>query len=125
MKKLLLPILPEYVKQILEGTKRVEYRKIVRKDTSVNQVLIYQSSDIRKIVAEFRISEIIQGTPEQVWNMTNDVGGITKEDYFQYFKDKSVAYAYRISDLEIYEEPINLKDIGIDKAPMCFQYVDL
>lgn len=125
MKKLLLPIRPKYVKQILEGTKQVEYRTWERKDPTVNNVLIYQSGDIRKIVAEFHISGIIQGTPEEVWDQTNSVGGITRKAYFKYFEGHDIAYAYRISDLDIFENPLELKDIGLNKAPMRYQYVEI
>ena len=104
MKKLLLPIRPKYVNQILAGTKKVEYRTKIRKDALVNQILIYQSCDVRKVVGEFRISGIIQGAPDQVWNATKNVGGISKESFFKYFKNKETAYAYQISDLIVYGE---------------------
>ena len=103
MKKLLLPIRPKYVNQILAGTKKVEYRTKIRKDALVNQILIYQSCDVRKVVGEFRISGIIQGTPDQVWNATKNVGGISEESFFKYFKNKETAYAYQISDLIVYD----------------------
>lgn len=123
MKKLLLPIRPKYVEQIFVGNKRVEYRTRIRKDFTVNQVLIYQSFDVRKIVGEFRISGIIKGTPEEVWCKTNHIGGINKEDYFKYFSKSDVAYAYQIEDLVIFEKPMALSEFGLNKAPMSFQYV--
>ena len=125
MKKLLLPIRPKYVNQILAGTKKVEYRTKIRKDALVNQILIYQSCDVRKVVGEFRISGIIQGTPDQVWNATKNVGGISEESFFKYFKNKETAYAYQISDLIFYDKPISLEDLGLHKAPMSYQYVDV
>lgn len=125
MKKLLLPIRPQYVKQIFEGTKTVEYRTRVRKDINVNQVLIYQSKDVRMIVGEFHIDGILQGTPEQVWYATKNVGGISEESFFNYFKNKQTAYAYQISDLTVYDKPISLEDFGLHKAPMSYQYVDV
>lgn len=125
MKKMLLPILPKYVKKILEGTKLVEYRKKIRKDSSVNQVLIYQSNDIKMVVAEFRISGVIGGPPLEVWNQTKNIGGIDQKAYFEYFGKSEKAYAYQISDLRIFESPISLEKLGIKKAPQCYQYVDV
>ena len=96
MRKLLLPIKPKYVDAIIAGTKRVEYRTRIRKDSEVTTSLIYRSRDLKKIVAEFTIGGIIKGTPEQVWEQTKDFGGIDKKDYFQYFANKDIAYAYQI-----------------------------
>lgn len=125
MKKLLLPIRPKYVEQILAGIKKVEYRTKIRKDDSVNQVLIYQSGDIRKVVGEFRISGIIQGTPKEVWRMTKDIGGISMEDFFKYFHKSKMAYAYQIDDLVVFEKQISLEQLGLSKAPMSYQYVSV
>ena len=49
MKKLLLPIRPKYVNQILAGTKKVEYRTKIRKDALVNQILIYQPKTLFRV----------------------------------------------------------------------------
>lgn len=125
MRKLLLSIRPEYVRQILEGTKRVEYRTRVRKDTSVNQVLIYQSQDVRKIVAEFRIAGVMEGSPQEIWEKTKEMGGIEEKAYYHYFRNNTVAYAYRICDVKLFETPISLDQLGIDKAPMSYQYVEI
>lgn len=125
MKKILLPILPKYVRKIIEGTKLVEYRKKIRKDTSVNQVLIYQSNDVKKIVAEFCISGVIEGTPLEVWNQTKNVGGIDRKAYFKYFAGKEKAYAYKISNLQIFEKPIPLEKLGIRNPPQSFLYLEV
>ena len=60
MRKLLLSIKPQYARQILAGTKKVEYRKQLPKDADVKHVLVYQSNDIMKVVGEFIIDGIIE-----------------------------------------------------------------
>ena len=124
MRKLLLPIKPKYVDAIIAGTKRVEYRTRIRKDSEVTTALIYRSGDLKKIVAEFTICGIIEGTPEQVWDQTKEFGGIEEKDYFRYFANKDKAYAYQICNLVIYPEPIPLVKLGIEKAPMSFMYIE-
>ena len=124
MRKLLLSIKPKYVDAILAGTKRVEYRTRIRKDPEVTTALIYRSGDLKKIVAEFTIGGIIEGTPEQVWEQSKEFGGIEKQDYFRYFANRNKAYAYQICNLVIYPEPIPLVKLGIEKAPMSFMYIE-
>ena len=124
MRKLLLPIKPKYVDAIIAGTKRVEYRTRIRKDSEVTTALIYRSRDLKKIVAEFTIGGIIEGTPEQVWEQTKEFGGIEKQDYFRYFAYRNKAYAYQICNLVIYPEAIPLSSLGIEKAPVSFMYIE-
>ena len=124
MRKLLLPIKPKYVDAIIAGTKRVEYRTRIRKDSEVTTALIYRSGDLKKIVAEFTIGGIIEGSPKQVWEQTKELGGIEEKDYFQYFANRNIAYAYQICNLVIYPEPIPLVNLGIEKAPISFMYIE-
>lgn len=125
MRKLLLPIKPKYVDAIIAGTKTVEYRTRIRKDTNVTTVLIYRSGDLKKVVAQFTIGGIIEGTPQQVWEQTKNIGGIEERDYFSYFANKDRAYAYQICNLMVYHKPIPLCSLGVDKAPMSFMYIEI
>lgn len=124
MRKLLLSIKPKYVDAIIAGTKTVEYRTRTRKDKEVTTVLIYRSGDLKKVVAEFTIGGIIEGTPQQVWEQTQTIGGIEAKDYFSYFANKDRAYAYQICNLVVYHKPIPLCSLGVDKAPMSFMYIE-
>ena len=73
MRRLLLPIEPKYVDAIIAGTKTVEYRTGKRKDAKVTTALIYRSGDQKKVVAEFVIGSIIEGTSKQVWEQTKAI----------------------------------------------------
>lgn len=87
-------------------------------------MLIYSSSPIKKIVGECNIETIISGNPNEVWKQTRSHGGITKEFFFEYFKNKKIAYAIKISNVIFYAQPIMLADIGIEYAPQSFRYVE-
>ena len=120
--KVLLSIKPEFVAEILAGKKLVEYRKRIPQNGQVKQVLIYASHPVKRVVAEFTIGGFLEGTPAEVWAETREVSGITKEYFDEYFKGKTTAYGYRITDLRIYEEPVKLPE-GM-KAPQDFCYVE-
>ena len=121
MKRILLSIKPKYVDKIISGEKIVEYRK--RVVTDVDLILIYATSPIQKVVAEFRVEEILSGTPKELWDATKEMGGIDEKDYFAYYNGRDKAFAYKISYLNIYEKPLLLSDLGIKRAPQSFQFI--
>ncbi len=124
MCKILMPINPEYVDEILAGRKKYEYRKIRAKRSNVNKMIIYSTSPIMKVVAEVDIKEILEEDPETLWKITKDESGISKDFYNKYYKNKSIAIAYKLGSIKIYDKPKDLKDIGINYVPQSFVYLD-
>ena len=124
MCKILMPINPEYVEEILSGRKKYEYRKIKAKRSNIDKMLIYSTYPIMKVVAEVDIKEIIEDDPEKLWEMTKDESGITKEFYNKYYKNRDMAVAYKLGTIKIYDKPKKLNDIGINYVPQSFVYMD-
>lgn len=124
MCRILMPINPEYVDEILAGRKKYEYRKIKAKRNNIDKMIIYSTSPIMKVVAEVDIKEILEEEPEKLWEMTKNESGITKEFYNKYYKNKNTAIAYKLGTINIYDKPKNLNDIGINYVPQSFVYLD-
>lgn len=121
--KVLLSIKPEFANKIFSNEKIYEFRKVIFKDKSVKDVVVYASSPVSEIIGKFTIAEIIQGTPETVWKLTKDKAGITKDYFNQYFKNKELAYAIKIKQAKRYSKSIKLQDLGIKYAPQSFMYL--
>ena len=62
-------------------------------------------------------------SPEDLWNETKEFSGISKDFYDYYFKNRDVAYAYKLGKIKVYKEPKSLLDFGIKCAPQSFVYV--
>ena len=124
MCKILMPINPEYVDEILAGRKKYEYRKIKAKRNNIDKMLIYSTSPIMKVVAEVAIKSIIEESPEALWEMTKHKSGISKDFYNKYYKDKKIAIAYELGEIKKYDNPKSLNEIGIDYVPQSFVYLD-
>lgn len=124
MRKILLSIKPRYVEQILAGRKQVEYRKRIPQEDGVRQVLIYASHPLKKVVAEFTVGEYIIDTLELLWEQTHEIGGIAKEEFDDYFEGKTVGYAYRIENLQRFEEARELCEFGMERGPQDYCYVE-
>jgi len=122
MCQMLLSINPEHVKNILNGKKQFEFRK-VRCSADVDKIIIYSTAPVMRVVAEARVEEIIEDDIMTVWSKTKEHAGISYDFYQKYYEGKKKAVAYRLRDIEAYEEPRSLSDYGIKYAPQSFIYL--
>ena len=80
----LLSIKPKYVKQILRGEKKYEFRRsIFRYREEIKMVYIYSTSPVKRIVGRFTIEEIIEDHPKNLWKSFRDFSGIEKVEAFK------------------------------------------
>lgn len=121
-KKILISINPEHVQNIINGIKKYEYRKVAAKQ-DISSIIIYETTPIKKIVAEAEIVDVLMLTPEELWNRTKDASGITKDFFDKYFEGRDLAYAYKLGEIKVYAQPKSLLDFGIKSAPQSFVYV--
>ncbi|GHT46464.1 hypothetical protein AGMMS49965_24050 [Bacteroidia bacterium] len=120
----ILSIKPIYANNILSGGKKVEFRKKIFKK-SVERVYIYSSSPQKMIVGYFTIKEIVEDTPANLWNKFKEVGGIEKNDFFEYFKDTCIGYSIIINNIVKFEEgkdPIEFMENF--SAPQSYIYLE-
>lgn len=125
MKAVLLSIKPEYAHKIFEGTKKYEFRKSIFKDKSVKRVIVYSSSPEQKVIGEFEIDIILNGSPAVLWTLTKDFSGITQEFYDKYFYGRENAFAIKVASTRKYNQKKNLSDFDIIHAPQSFAYVEV
>jgi len=122
----LLSVKPEYAEKILEGKKKYEFRRSIFKRNDIKKVYIYSTSPISKIIASFEIEKILKDSPEMIWKQCQKYGGISKIDFFAYFKNADFAYAIKIGDIETFQEPIDPYYINKNfKPPQSFYYLPL
>jgi predicted transcriptional regulator len=120
----LLSIKPKYAESILNGAKLFEFRrKIFRK--RVDYIYLYSTYPIKKIVGYFKVSAIEEGSPEELWAKFRASSGLSKKDFFEYFKNTNKGYAIRICNAVKLETPINPVELmpGF-RAPQSFKYVN-
>ena len=105
---ILLSIKPKFADMILDGTKRVEYRKALA-SVANDRIFLYATAPIKKVVA--------------VWACYLDCSGITKEEFDEYFKDKKYASWYFLEEPITYKKPQNIRYFGVKTAPRNFVYL--
>lgn len=120
---ILLSIRPNHVENILNGTKRYEFRKTACK-RHVDKIIIYSTTPIMKIVGEAEVEDILIDNPEVIWEKTQEKSGIDKIFFDQYYEDRDKAVAYKLKNIKKYKQPKELKEYGISSAPQSFLYVE-
>jgi type I restriction enzyme S subunit len=103
----LLSIKPKYVKSILSGDKRYEFRKTIFRNRGINRIFIYSSSPVKKIVGSFEVGEILEDHPVDLWVRVREDAGIDDRDFFSYFAGKSRGFAIEIRNLRKFSTPID------------------
>ena len=121
-----MSIKPKYWEKIAAGKKTVEFRKRVWKDhTLPTKVIVYATQPTGKIVGEFITDNIISDRYPKLWPQTKDLGGISSDEYFDYFVESEMAHAIVIKNVKIYKNQEDINDFTsnrVTRAPQSWQY---
>lgn len=115
---ILLSIKQVYCDLILNGTKRFEFRKKLPNGLKKgDEVAIYCTRPVSRVVAYFRVSDVIQTTRQNLWRQTRFAAGINYETFMDYFSAKKQANAIRIGKLHVLNTPLSLERLRRNKTP--------
>ncbi|MBF0463142.1 MAG: ASCH domain-containing protein [Magnetococcales bacterium] len=113
----LISIHPSYVKKILSGEKRLEFRRRWASGP-VDKLVIYSTAPVKKLVATARVEQVITGTKNELWERAKHVGGgVTEDELFRYLDGKEIAVAIELSEITPFS-PLDPKTVfGSDFTP--------
>ena len=69
---LLMPIHPEYVERIFDGTKRFEFRRRLA-GKPVPRIIVYATAPVSAVVGEVELLGMLSAPPDELWEQTKDV----------------------------------------------------
>lgn len=124
MSTILLSINPEHVKNIFDGVKKYEFRKVKCKK-NVTKILIYSTYPVMMVVGEAAVNKTLEHTPDELWEKTSRSAGIDREFFDDYFRGREKAIAYELGDVVRYEKTKSLSDLSVNAAPQSFAYIDM
>ena len=75
---LLLSLKPRYADLIFAGRKKAELRRRIASGIEGRDVFIYVSSPVMQLRGGFRVGQVWQGSPEEVWNEVSELVGVNK-----------------------------------------------
>ncbi|NOZ76358.1 MAG: hypothetical protein GXO65_01475 [Euryarchaeota archaeon] len=121
----LLSIKPKYVKEIIAGNKKYEFRKSIWKRNDLEKVYIYSSTPMKKIVGFFSIGDIIEDNPENLWSEFKDFSGLAEDEFFNYFNSHETGYAIEIDQVDVFKKPIDpYQQVPNFRPPQSFCYFE-
>lgn len=119
---ILLPIIPRYAKAIIEGEKKVEFRKL-NIPMNIEHVVIYSAYPEKRIVGFFSVSKVTKATPKQLWKNFKNIGCVEKEFLFDYYSGHQYGLAIHVGKVEKVKNPFSLVKIK-KNAPQSFMYLE-
>ena len=122
MSAMLLSIKPQYAKMIIEGTKKYEFRtRKCRED--IKKIIFYATAPKSQVVGEAEIEDVLVGPPNEIWKKTKHGSGIPASFFREYYKNREIAVAYKLKNVQAYNDPKSLRDYGIEPVQQSFIYL--
>lgn len=120
-----MSIFPEFAEKILNGSKRIEFRKRRFAD-DVNFVLMYATCPVAKVVGYFVVSGYDEAPPESLWEIHQGHAGIDYPRFMRYYDGVENAVGIKFSKVQRLEEPLDLNQISnFAKPPQSFLYLEV
>lgn len=120
----LLSIHPRHADAILDGTKRVELRRVPVADDTTH-VIVYATAPIQAIVGWFEVAGIDHAAPSRIWDDHRAVCGVTRREFRSYFHGADRAAAIRVGRSRRLDLPVGLHALpNVKRPPQSFQYLD-
>lgn len=125
---LLISIRPRFAEMIFAGSKTVELRRVCPKISSGDLALVYVSSPTKELQGAFEVGKMISASPSVLWRKVGKESGITKTEFFDYFRGKTKAHALVIKRAWKLLDPVRLNSLrrrkGGFRPPQNFHYLN-
>lgn len=119
----LLSIHPRFAEAILNGKKHVEFRRRGF-GKEVGTVVIYATKPIGKVVGWFEVDGIEHCHPNELWARFQSCGGIARDEFDHYYRDRSVGFGIRVRSASRLIKPLELsRATALATAPQSFAYL--
>lgn len=127
---ILMSIRPQYASKIFDGTKTVELRRIKPKTLDNGDLIfVYVSSPVKALTGAFRVASVVEKKLEPLWRTVKDYAGITRTEFFNYYKGVDIGVAIFIKDVWLLPRPIKLaqlqEEINNFYPPQSFRYTSI
>ena len=108
LRPLIISLKPCYADLVFDGLKKAELRRRIASQLNDRDVYIYVSSPVRELRGGFKVGQVWEGTPDEVWHHVAGLATVNRQEFDAYFHGRVVAYALEVTDVWEYERPVNL-----------------
>ena len=118
----LMSIKPRWAEAIMDGRKRVEFRR-ARFSRNVSHVIVYSTSPVQKVVGFFEVAGITEADPRELWDQHWEAGGIDETVFRCYYEGTTRGVAIHVGRVTPLDTPIALREIIPGAvAPQSYMY---
>jgi predicted transcriptional regulator len=119
----LLSVHPEYAESILDGSKRVEFRK-TRFGNSPDLAVLYATSPVKKIVGYFEVDSVETMSVGSLWRKYGKVSGMSFNRFMSYYNGSRAGVALEVGMVRWLQRPMSLSALlGLATPPQSFRYL--
>ncbi len=131
MRKIIMPVSPKEVRQILIGEKTCLLKKY-RPRSPVGNILLYVAPPFRylhpdplyhQILGEVMVVDIVEAEPSYIWQQYGYRSGLSRQEFDRQYKSSKRAAAYLLDNPISYGQPRQLNEYGFEKTIRSFVYV--
>ena len=108
---LLISVKPEYAEKIFAGVKTVELRRTRPRLLRGDLVLIYVTSPVKALAGACEVVEVVQGTPEALWEVVQDQAGISIEEFRDYYAGATLGFGICFRNVHRLPKPLHLEQL--------------
>lgn len=108
MGKILLTMDSIQVYMLINGIKKYHYSFRACKTDS--KAFIYVKHPTNKIIGKCVISDVMKNKPDNIWILTSQLSGLTKDQFDTLYKNRTSAVALEIKDIKLYKTPKRAED---------------
>lgn len=120
-----MSIHPKYAESILDGKKRVEFRKR-RLAPDVSVVLLYATMPVGRVIGVLEVEGYDVGSPSALWERHKAHAGISRAAFRDYYRGTKTAVALLVRDPKRLPRAISLRELDPDlRPPQSFLYIEL
>ncbi len=119
----LLSVKPCHAENIILGIKKYEFRRTIF-SRKVDIILLYVSTPVQRVVAEFDVLGIINSSIDRLWKRTKKYAGINENAFYNYFEGREMGHAIEIGEIRMFRKPFRPIDMLGLNPPQSFAYVD-
>ncbi len=110
--EILISVKHKYAKSIYKGTKKYELRKVTPNIKVGTICYIYEPFPTGLVTGQFIYDGVIIQNKWVFWVFNQDKLGVTKEEYFKYYKENEYVHAWKIKKPIRFGTPYTLKELG-------------
>lgn len=108
---LLVSVRPRFAHAILEGTKRVELRRVRPAVEAGDTIVFYETSPTCAVVAKAEIRNVASGSATRLWTAARALSGLNRQEFMLYFEGCRTGFAIEFGDVRVFEHPVTLSTL--------------